>query len=368
MSILTIIIFLLVLSVLVFVHEFGHFITAKKSGIRVDEFGFGFPPRIFGIKKGDTFYSINLIPLGGFVRIKGEDGSGKSDPDSFAAKSIGRRIAIILAGVIMNVVLTAVLLSIGAGVGTPRAIDGEIRYAKVRDAQIQVVSILSGSPAERAGIEAGDVIVSTSGREYSDVEELREHISASESITFILKRNGEQIARSAQTELLPQTSRIGIGVGLLKTGIVSYPWYIAPWKGVTETGFYIKEITFAFGRILGDLFLGRAVSVDLSGPVGIAVLTGKVARLGFIHLLQFTALLSINLAFINVLPFPALDGGRMLFLAIEGVLRKPVSRKFEAVAHNIGFVILIMLVLLVTYRDLVRYSSGFFVDLMSTSR
>lgn len=360
MSILTIIIFLLVLSVLVFVHEFGHFITAKKSGIRVDEFGFGFPPRLFGIKKGDTIYSVNLIPLGGFVRIKGEDGSGKSDPDSFAAKSIGRRMVIILAGVIMNVVLTAVLLSIGALVGMPRVIDGEIRFGKVRDAQIQVVSILPGSPAERAGIETGDVIISANGKEYIEVEELRAHISANSAVNFKLKRNGQELELSASTELLPQVARVGIGVGLLKTGIVSYPWYIAPWKGVSETGFYIKEITFAFGRILGDLFLGQPVSVDLSGPVGIAVIAGKVARLGFIHLLQFAALLSINLAFINVLPFPALDGGRMLFLAIEGAFRKPVSRKVEAIIHNIGFVILIMLVLLVTYRDLVRYSSGFF--------
>lgn len=360
MDILTIIIFLLVLSVLVFVHEFGHFIIAKKSGIRVDEFGFGFPPRLFGIKKKDTLYSVNLIPLGGFVRIKGEDGSGKSDADSFAAKSIGRRIVIILAGVIMNVILAAVLLSIGAGIGIPRAIPEADRFAKVRDAQIQVVSVLLGSPAERAGIEAGDVIISADGKEYIDIEELRTYISANSVVNFKLKRNGEELELSAQTELLPRVARVGIGVGLLKTGIVSYPWYIAPWQGITETGFYIKEITLSFGRILGDLFLGQPVSVDLSGPVGIAVLTGKVARLGFIHLLQFAALLSINLAFINVLPFPALDGGRMLFLAIEGILRKPVSRKVEAIIHNIGFVILIMLVLLVTYRDLVKYSSGFF--------
>lgn len=359
MIIITIIIFILTLSLLVFAHEFGHFIVAKRSGAKVEEFGFGFPPRAWSIKRGDTVYSINWVPLGGFVKIKGEDGGDKGERDSFSSKSLFVRFAIVLSGVFMNVVLTFALLSIGAGIGTPQAITDGDRYAKVRDEQIQVVSVLPGSPADRAGISFGDVILSVDGASWDSVDDLRDYISGRREVELKLKRDEALEIKRVPTEFLETAKRNGIGVGLLKAGIVSYPWYIAPWIGLKETGIYIKEISLAFGRIISDLFIGAPVSVDLSGPVGIAVLTGKMARLGIAHFIQFVALLSINLAFINVFPFPALDGGRALFLAIEGLRRKPVSPKIEAIIHNIGFILLIGLVIIITFRDILRYGSGF---------
>ena len=358
--IITIIIFLLVLSLLVFVHEFGHFITAKRAGVKVEEFGFGFPPRAFGIKKGGTLYSVNWLPLGGFVKIKGEGGEARDEADSFSNKKIRKRMLIVCAGVLMNILLTAVLLSIGAGVGMPRVVPKDDHFARVSDFQIQIVSVLNNSPAEKAGIVAGDAILEIDGKKFAEAEEVREYLGGKEFIILKWERNGQVLESKIETEYKKEAERRALGVALLETGIVSYPWYIAPYQGIKETGFYIKEISFAFGRIVRDLFTGVPVSVDLQGPVGIAVLTGRVARLGLIYLLQFTALLSINLAFINIFPFPALDGGRMLFLAIEGIRRKPVPKKIETLIHNIGFAILIALVLIVTYKDILRYGERFF--------
>lgn len=360
MSIFTILIFLLVLSLLVFVHEFGHFITAKRAGVKVHEFGFGFPPRLIGIKRGDTIYSINWVPLGGFVKIKGEGGEERDESDSFSNKKISRRIFIVAAGVLMNLVLTAVLLTIGAGIGSPRAVPKGDRFAILKDPAVQIVSVLPESPADKAGIEVGDVILSVDGEAAEEVESVRDKVASKDFVNLRLKRGDEELEKNVETTFLQEAGRWGIGVALLHTAIVRYPWYIAPIRGIAETGIYIKEIALAFGRIIGDLFVGRPVTVDLQGPVGIAVLTGRVARLGFVYLLQFTALLSINLAFINVFPFPALDGGRILFLAIEGIRKKPISRKVEAMIHNIGFALLITLVMFVTYRDILRYGSGFF--------
>lgn len=360
---MTAIIFILVLSLLVFVHEFGHFIVAKRVGAKVEEFGFGFPPRVWGIKRGDTTYSINWIPLGGFVKIKGEDGGGREEKDSFASKSIVARVGIILAGVTMNIVLAFVLLTIGAGIGSPQAIAEADKFAKIENEQIQIVSILPGSPAERAGLEAGDMVVSVDGKDWKDVEALRDYISGRESIDLQIKRYDEAIQKTVPTEFLQVAERKGVGIGLLRVGTVRYPWYLAPWKGLTGTLYYIKEIAFAFGRLISDLVLGHTVSVALAGPVGIAALTGQMARMGIVYLLQFVALLSINLAFINVFPFPALDGGRGLFLAIEALRGRPVSQKVEAVIHNIGFILLITLVLIITYRDIAKYSGTFFSKL-----
>lgn len=356
---MTAIVFILVLSLLVFVHEFGHFIVAKRSGAKVEEFGFGFPPRAWGIKRGDTTYSINWIPLGGFVKIKGEDGSGREDGDSFASKGILARFGIILAGVAMNIVLAFVLLTIGAGIGSPQAITEADSLAKIKNEQIQIVSILPGSPAERAGLQAGDTIASVDGREWKDVDALREYISGRESIDVVIGRYGEEIQKNVPTEFLQIAERKGVGMGLVRVGTVRYPWYLAPWKGLVGTLYYIKEISLAFARLLSDLVLGQQVSVALAGPVGIAALTGQMARLGIVYLLQFVALLSINLAFINVFPFPALDGGRALFLAIEALRGRPVSQRVESAIHNIGFILLITLVLIITYRDIVKYGAVF---------
>lgn len=358
---LTIIVFVLILGLLVFVHELGHFVAARKNGVKVEEFGFGFPPRIFGIKKGETIYSINWIPLGGFVKIKGEDGENKEDEDSFSHKKIWRRAVILAAGVFMNFVLAAVLLSIGFMVGLPQVINGENGYAKVRDARVQVVQILEGTPAAEADVLVGDTILEIDGRKVEDVEEMQNYLAGKidAPVKFLLERDSQKIDKEMSPTFLIETGRGGIGVGLLKTGIVSYPWYLSLWKGAESAVLFTGEVAVAFYELIKNLIVTQKVSVDLSGPVGIAVLTGQVARMGIIYLLQFTALLSINLAVINFLPFPALDGGRLLFLLIEKIRRKPISQKIENLVHNIGFGLLMLLVLLVTYRDVIKFSDKF---------
>ncbi len=357
----TIFLFIVVLSLLVFVHELGHFLMAKKMGMKVEEFGFGFPPRAFGFrpKNSETVYSINWIPLGGFVKIKGESGQFKHDPDSFASKKAWKRFTVLVAGVVMNLVLAATLLSIGFMLGLPSVIDGNTpASATIRNEEIRIVTVLPESPADRGEIEAGDRLVSIDGLVFDSAEEARNYIATrgGEEIELTVEReDGSFYSSNISAEPLEGVDQTGIGIGLVKTGLVSFPIPLAIWHGIVATGQFTYEVTKAFVDLIGNLIIHHKVSVDLSGPVGIAVMTGEVASLGFIYLLQFTALLSINLAIINILPFPALDGGRVLFLLIEKLRGQAVNQRIEAVVHNLGFALLMVLVILVTYRDFVQF-------------
>jgi regulator of sigma E protease len=356
----TVITFILVLSIIVFAHEFGHFYSAIKSGVAVEEFGFGFPPRLFGVKKKGTIYSINWIPIGGFVRLKGESGDDRRSKDSFAAKSIGKRALIIGAGVIMNMVLAWALFSFGLTFGLPQVIEDESAvpgYATVVDEKVYVVNVLEGSPADEAGIEPGDQILVANGETVISMERFAEQTGGrgDAALALELKRDEENVEMSVSPAILEETGRPGIGVGLLKTGVVSYPFYLAPVQGLLLTLDFTREITVTFAGILGDIFTGKGTDVEISGPVGIAVIAGDVAKNGWRYVLQFTALLSINLAIINVLPLPALDGGRLFFLLMEKLRGRPVSERIEAMIHNTGFALLMLLVLLVTYGDVVRF-------------
>ncbi|MBI4599240.1 RIP metalloprotease RseP [Candidatus Uhrbacteria bacterium] len=359
----TILLFLLVLSILVFVHEFGHFVTAKKAGMKVEEFGFGFPPRLWGVKRGDTVYSINWIPLGGFVKIKGESGDQAHDPDSFASKPAWKRFIVLIAGVAMNFLLAGVLLSIGLMVGLPTVVGDDVSpRARVSEEVVHVASVLSESPAARAGVQGGDTLVSIDGTVFTSSDEARAYIrSHSESdVSLSLKRGeGEYVTAIMRAEPLSEAGTVGVGVGLVTTALISYPWYEALVQGFVLAGLLTWEVLRAFGQLLSNLVVHQTIAVDLAGPVGIAVMTGEAAKLGFTYLLQFAAVLSINLAIVNVLPFPALDGGRILFLLIEKIRRRPVNERIEAVVHNLGFGLLMALVLLVTYRDIVRFSGDF---------
>jgi len=362
----TIILFIAVLSILVFVHEFGHFITAKKMGMKVEEFGFGFPPRLFKYrpKNSETLYTINAIPVGGFVKIKGESGEHAGEADSFASKSAPKRFSVLIAGVAMNIILAWVLLSIGFMLGLPSVIDDQLpKSASVKNAEMIIASVVPESPAARAQIEPGDELLSIDGQVFDSAEAARDYIGSrgGEGIELSFAREGEDAQTVALTsEQLKDLDQSGVGIGILKTGLVSFPVHIALVQGFTATGQFTYEVAKAFAELLGNLVSRGEVSVDLSGPVGIAVLTGQVASLGFVYLLQFTALLSINLAIINVLPFPALDGGRILFLLIEKVRGKAIDVRVEALAHNLGFALLMVLVILVTYRDFVRFGDQIF--------
>lgn len=357
---LTFIIFILVLGVLVVVHEFGHFWIARKNDVRVDEFGFGFPPRIFGIKRGETTYSLNAFPLGGFVKIFGEDmEEGQNDSRSFATKSIGQRARIIAAGVVMNFILAVILFSVGSVIGSPSAIN-EFNEKYARDINVQIIGVAKNSPAELSGIKMGDKIVEAKSEKLKikseKIEEIQKFISENkgQEIIITIQRKNEIIDIKTTPRIEAPQGEGALGIAMARVGIVAYPVYLAPIKGV-EAAFnvgwnFIQSVYLIFQTWITD---GKMIG-DIAGPVGIFTLTGQVTQLGFIYLLQFIAVLSVNLAIINAVPFPALDGGRLLFLGLEKIKGSPISIKWEKYAHIIGFAILILLILLITYKDVKR--------------
>lgn len=356
----TIIIFIIVLSILVFVHEVGHFWTARRFGIKVEEFGFGLPPRIFGFKFKETIYSLNWIPVGGFVKIKGENGEAKEEKDSFASRSVWKRAVILAAGVLMNFILCVVFLSIGFGIGMPTAIDDFSQGAIISNRSIQIMEVLDKTGAKEAGLRPGDYLVSVDSQRFVEFEKMRDYLADKKDkiVDLKIKRGGEEIAK--QVKISEFEGTVGLGVALAETAIVRYPWHLAVWEGMKATWFWLLMIGAAFVALIRNLFIQAPVPIEISGPVGIAVMTGQAAKLGFIYVLQFTALLSLNLAIINILPFPALDGGRILFLIIEKLRGRAVKQQWENLAHNIGFALLMLLVVLITYRDLARYGGRIF--------
>ena len=359
----TFLIFIAVLAVLVLSHEFGHFIVARKSGMKVYEFGFGFPPRLFSIKKGETIYSINLIPLGGFVKIKGEDGE-EPGPDSFVSQKVWKRAITLFAGVGMNIILAFVLLSAGLMVGLPQSVDNLPSGVSVKDSRLQIMEVMSGKPADQAGLQPGDTIIGLDNLENPGIKVMQEYVNnhKDQDIQVTVKRGDEIVAKKIHPFIYADTGKGGLGVSLVEVGLVSYPWHKAIYYGFFLTGFYLKEIVLAFFYLIAGLFVGNHAGEALSGPVGIAVMTGQIARLGFSYLLNFIALLSLNLAIINILPIPALDGGRLLFLLIGKIKRKPIAQKYEQFAHSLGFALLMFLVVVITIKDLGNFK-GFFMDL-----
>ena len=369
---LTIIIFFLVLGLLVLVHELGHFLSARRFGVKAEEFGFGFPPRIFGLYKqggrwrkvwGDkkisdapgTIYSFNWIPLGGFVRIKGENGDAK-DSDSFSGRKIWQRAVMLSAGVIMNIVLAAVIIIIGLMVGLPQILENLPNNVQVSSRQIQIMDVMPDSPAAAADFKVGDVIVDINKQTFSRYADIQTFVDKhnGQPLTYTIKRGQDLINKQVTPVTIKATGKGGIGIGIAEIGLVRYPWYLAIWEGIKNTGLLLWAIIMGFIGLLVRVFSGQNVSAEVAGPVGIATLTGQMVAMGWVYVLQFTAILSLNLAVINVLPIPALDGGRLLFLAIEKIRRKPVKQEIEAMVHNLFFVILLLLILLITFKDVAK--------------
>lgn len=353
----TIILFFVLLSVLVIAHECGHFFAAKKSGMGVEEFGLGFPPRLFSWKsKSGMTWSFNIIPIGGFVKIKGEDGEDRHHPNSFASKSLAKRFVVIIAGVFMNFVLAYVLLTVGFGIGLPAVVEGEVSpHAIITDRVVRVADIASGSPVDNAGIEIGDKILAVNGTFYETSPEIREALAFASSgiIELQIEHNGDSSIVTVEPTYIEEIRGEGIGFAPVETGTVRYPLYYAPIKGAEATYYLTSQIGVAFFEIVKSIFTDADSPGEIAGPIGIAVLTGEMAHAGFAYLLQFAAILSINLAILNILPFPALDGGRIAFILIEALRGKPASPKLEAIVHNTGFLILMLIVIVITYKDIV---------------
>ncbi len=376
---LTIVTFIVILSLLVFVHELGHFLSARYFGLLPEEFGFGFPPRVWGIYKAkdgkwktvkgkrpvedaaDTIYSINALPLGGFVKLGEDDTEIAPDANHFHNKPVWQRAIMLLAGVTMNIIFAAVLISVGFMFGMPQVVEGLPKSAIVESHNVQVVDVLPGSAADTAGLKIGDFVISINGENFTNSDALRLYTDQhdGQTLQYDIKRGDETFTREIIPSPIEGSGQAGIGIGIVDTGLVRYPIPIAIWEGIKATGYLFLAIIMAFYELIKSLMHHSSVDAQIAGPVGIAVLTGQVARMGIAYIIQFAATLSVNLAIINALPFPALDGGRVLFLIIEKIKGRPVKRELEGTIHYIGFALLMGLVLVVTFKDLSRFGDTF---------
>ncbi|OIP78416.1 MAG: hypothetical protein AUK16_00340 [Parcubacteria group bacterium CG2_30_44_11] len=366
---MSILIFFLVLFALVLVHEWGHFIAAKKTGMRVDEFGIGFPPRLFSFKKNETEYSFNALPIGGFVRIYGENaadaamdaGSGSNISCSFTAKSKWAQALVLVAGVTMNVLFAWFLFVVAFSVGVPTAVD---ENEASPNAELVVQSVLADGPAAEAGLVTGSVITGVE-IDGNVVDALKP--SAFRSTTEERGSNPIQITYRTPEGVVatkdvtpvtglaldePDRAVVGVSLSLVETTRESIP--VAMLSAFNQTWYMLKAITVGITTLIVGSFAGTADFSSVTGPIGIVGLVGDAAAFGFTSLLLFTAMISLNLAVINLLPFPALDGGRLVFVAIEAVTKRSIAPVWVARLNTLGFVLLMALMIAVTYRDIIR--------------
>ena len=317
---------------LVLVHEFGHFFVAKRFGIRVDEFGFGFPPKLFGKKFGETEYTINLLPLGGFVRIFGENPeeeniNGLDAGRSFVNKPKWQQALVLLAGIFANFLLAWLLLSICFMSGLPTSVDSTIANANLSNIHVVVVSVLAKSPAEQAGLKTGDKLVSITSGQNSTI-----YISPETVQSFVVGSAGKEIdigyTRGDNSKLLlakiipienPTDNKMEIGVSMDQIGTAKLSFFPAIFEGLHLDWSIAKGTIVGFYTLIAESIHGKGSFSDVTGPVGMVGIVGDAYSFGFIYLLSFVALISINLAVINLIPFPALDGGRLFFLLIEKI-------------------------------------------------
>ncbi len=347
-----ILIFLLTLTILVLVHEFGHFLIAKKMGVKVEEFGLGLPPRLFGIKKGETLYSVNLLPLGGFVKLYGEEYSelrkGNKNK-TFVNKKPWQKTFIVLGGVIGNFLLGWFIFSYLVTQGIPVPIN-----------KVIVEKVTKNSPADIAGLKEKDIILKLIGSTYSIsltsantlIEETKK--SAGQIIGLVIKRDNKTFFTKIMARKNPPKGEGPLGIAITSFIEKKYPWYTAPYYGLIEASNITYKIATELGKLILGLITFQKPHLDVAGPVGIANLAGQAIKFGGNAFLQFLALLSLNLAIINILPFPALDGGRLIFVLYEGITKKKPNKNIEKYTNLIGFIILLSLVALITVNDIIK--------------
>lgn len=326
---------IIVFGLLVFVHEFGHFIAARLNGIKVLELAIGFGPKIFGWQREETAYSLRLFPLGGYCRLLGENPEEANEEGSFTSKSPARRAAVLGAGPLMNLLLSLIIFFV-------------IFYLFVGVQQLDrtiIGTVLPGTPAAGAGLQDGDEIIAINGEPVERWEEVVEAIEKlpGKKVELVVKRGGMIKEFTLNAEPDPESGQGKIGIAPL---MKKYQFWEA-----------LKTSFERFWMIVASIFqvvTGQA-PLDITGPVGIVIIVGEVAQTGFVNLLWLTGLISISLGLVNLLPIPALDGGRLLFVLIEAVRGRPMDPETEGLIHFIGFALLILLILLVTYNDLIRW-------------
>lgn len=360
-------VFFIILSILILSHELGHFLAAKYTNTKVEEFGFGFPPKIFSFKKGETTYSLNLFPIGGFVKILGEDGTEKKEPDSavdiledknrnFSFKSVLVKILILSAGVLFNLLLAWILLSFSLASGSLEQInDNDVsRFAP----QVIITEILENSPAEKIGLKPGDTITRLlSSRGSLDISKVVD------AQNFIKENRGKEIEINIKRGDVFFTLNVNLrdvdlekgalGVAMARVAVFKTPFYLAILYGFRDMIFLTGAIAVAMFYFFVGLFTGKGFE-QVAGPIGIFNIVSDASNLGISYLSRLAAVLSINLAIINFLPFPALDGGRALMVLIEKIKRSPIKQKYANGLNTVGFIILIILMIFITYNDVLR--------------
>jgi len=349
-------IILIVLFSLIFLtalHELGHFVFAKKFGVKVEEFGIGYPPRLFGKKIGETVYSLNLLPFGAFVKILGEDGQSK-DKRSFTAKRLWQRALIIIGGVVTFWIIAFLLLTFIAGFsGIPEPVPDDLA---MEGAQVMVFSVSSDSPAEKSGIKIEDVILRINETEIKTSADVQDAVNANlgKETEIELQRRGENIVVNLTPRENPPQGEGAMGVGLLRVANIKAPWYKAPLTGAEITYRQTKAIPVVLYRALVKKLKGEKVTeIQFVGPIGVGKMLGQAVNQGLGRFLMLISMISIWLALFNIFPIPALDGGRLLFLIIEGVRRKPMPPKIEQKINAGFFILLILLMVFVTVRDVI---------------
>lgn len=336
----TILATIFVFGLLILFHELGHFTVAKSVNMRVTEFAIGFGPKIFSYRRGETVYSLRAIPLGGFNKIQGMDPDEDQDERSFSAKPVWARMLVIVAGSAMNFVLPILIflmIYVSAGIETPSN-------------QPIIGSVFNDKPAFNAGLAAGDKILSVNGQAIDNWKYFVSivQINAGNKLELKFERAGTERTIAITPEYDPRANRGIIGVSpeiiLYKPGLIEAVKLSVNHTYLIATNMFAGIIQMVTGK----------VAADVSGPIGVAQMAGQVAQLGILPLLQFAAFLSINLGLINLLPVPVLDGGHLVTLAVEAVRRKPLGKQSMYVMQMIGFVLLIMLMVLATFKDINR--------------
>lgn len=344
---MTILLVIIGLSLLILLHEAGHFFAAKYFGLKVDEFGFGFPPKLFSKKKGDTEYTFNLLPFGGFVRIAGEtdrildEEKLNAEPEEvkqrmYFTQKAWKRSVIVLAGVFMNFIIGWFLMSLLFMIGGKTV--------------LLVSDVQGGSPAESAGLQSGDII-----KNYSKSQDF---------INFVNQNRGQEISleilrgnKSETIKAVPQDrgDQGSLGIYLSEGGIPKFGFFKAIWEGLLMTGRIAWQTVDAFVQLLRNLFFKARLLEGVVGPLGIFGVANEAGKIGYLYLVQLLALISINLAVMNLIPFPALDGGRFFLILVEKIKGSPVSVKTEGIINATGFIFLVGLMILISIRDVANW-------------
>lgn len=356
--IITIIIAFVSLIGLLVIHEFGHFSLAKFFGVRVDEFGIGYPPRIFGKKFKETIYSVNLLPFGAFVRLPAEMGES-DDPKSFAKQPLIKRALIIFGGALSFWIVAFILISIIFGVGAPVAVE-DFENENVKNPYVQMIAVASDSPAQKAGLKAGDIIKELSfGSDkiiVTKIKDVQDFSAAHKGEEITLKV--QRISEVFDVNLVPRVSfpngEGSMGIGLTRVATKTYPWYQAPIEGIKATFNLTLGVIQGWYYALSNVLSGKPSGAEMMGPIGIFHLFTQASQVGTVYFLNFIAVISIYIALFNMLPIPSFDGGKLMFLAIEAIRRKPVKQKTEERVTAFFFLALLALMALVTIKDIIR--------------